>query len=71
VLLDPGHEVPGSFAERSNFIDLLVKEDLLGVLNDQLKLFVVPQVMEFPITLDCFRALLRPPALRVTFFFFF
>jgi hypothetical protein len=53
VLLDPGHEVPGSFAERSNLIDLLIKEDSLGIFDDQLKLFVVLWVVRFPIVLDC------------------
>jgi hypothetical protein len=54
ALLDPGHKVPGPFAERSNLVDLLVKEGLLGVFDDQLKLFVVPWVVGFPIALDCF-----------------
>jgi hypothetical protein len=54
VLLDLGHEVSGSFTERSNLVDLLVKEDSLGVSDCQLKLLIVPWVVRFPIVLDCF-----------------
>jgi hypothetical protein len=54
VLLDPGHKIPGPFTERSNFVDLLVKEDSFGIFDNQLKLFVVPWVVGFLIALDCF-----------------